>query len=165
MKHSIKLSVFILVLVIMSNLIYAHCQVPCGIYDDQTRFVMLREHITTIEKSMTELTELSKNPSANINQLVRWVNNKDYHADEFTEIVTYYFLAQRIKIKEPKDKNDFTTYQNQLTLLHQMMVYSMKCKQTTDLENVAKLRSLVDEFEKSYFTEDDLKHLKVKHKD
>lgn len=164
MKYSIKLSVFILVLVVSSNLVYAHCQVPCGIYDDHTRFVMLREHITTIEKSMTELTELSKNPSANINQLVRWVNNKDDHADEFTEIVTYYFLTQRIKITDPKDMNDFTTYQKQLTLLHQMMVYSMKCKQTTDLQNVAKLKSLVDEFEKTYFTEDELKHIKVEHK-
>lgn len=29
----------------------AHCEIPCGIYDDQMRVNMIGEHITTIEKS------------------------------------------------------------------------------------------------------------------
>ena len=32
-----------------------------------------------------------------MNQLVRWVDNKEIHADELSEIVTYYFMTQRIK--------------------------------------------------------------------
>ena len=31
---------------------YAHCEVPCGIYEDSVRIVMIYEHITTIEQSM-----------------------------------------------------------------------------------------------------------------
>jgi nickel superoxide dismutase len=137
----------------------AHCQLPCGIYDDQTRFTLLREQITTIEKSMNQINELSKEPAANINQLVRWVNNKDEQADEFTQIITYYFLAQRIKISDESNKDEFVLYQKKITLLHQLTVYAMKCKQTTDLSNVEKLKSLVTQFEDIYFSPDDKKHL------
>ena len=75
----------------------AHCQVPCGIYDDDARFTLLLEHITTIEKSMKRIKDLESQDHAHANQLVRWVSNKDSHADAFTEIVTYYFMAQRVK--------------------------------------------------------------------
>ena len=39
--------------------VQAHCQIPCGIYGDEMRFQMLEEHITTIEKSMKLIGELS----------------------------------------------------------------------------------------------------------
>ena len=159
MRKPTQLINALLLLVVISSSLYAHCQVPCGIYGDQTRFDMLREHITTIEKSMKQIDELSGDKSTNMNQLVRWINNKEKHADEFTEIVTYYFLAQRLKVKDRIDAS-LVDYQNKLTALHQMMVYSMKCKQTTDLENANKLKSLVDEFEELYFSKEDIKHLK-----
>ncbi len=149
----------ILLLLAISASVFAHCQVPCGIYGDKTRFDMLKEHITTVEKSMNQINKLSADAGQNMNQLVRWVNNKDKHADEFTEIVTYYFLAQRIKVKDKTDAS-FADYQNKVTALHQMMVYSMKCKQSTALENVNKLKSLVDDFEEIYFSKEDKKHLK-----
>ena len=162
-----NLSKMLLIVVLITGFTvsgYSHCQVPCGIYGDKVRIVMLKEHLTTIEKSMNQINELSKNPQANMNQLVRWVNNKDTHADEFTKIVTYYFLAQRIKIKDTPNAAEFKKYQNQTTTLHQMMVFSMKCKQTTDLQNVEKLRGLVDQLVALYFSEEDQKHLKEHHK-
>jgi nickel superoxide dismutase len=70
--------------------------------------------------------------------------NKEHHATEIQTIVSQYFLTQRIKA-EAKD------YQQEIALLQQMLVFSMKCKQTTDLENAAKLRDLVKQFEKLYF--------------
>ena len=161
MKTSLKLLSLVVISVITINLAQAHCQVPCGIFGDQMRIDMLREHITTIEKSMNQINELSKNTAANVNQLVRWVNNKDTHADEFTEIVTYYFLAQRIKITDAGDKMAFADYQRKVTFLHQMMVYAMKSKQTTDLDNVKELSKLVDQFQEAYFSADDKKHLKL----
>jgi nickel superoxide dismutase len=120
----------------------SHCEIPCGIYDDKMRITMLEEHITTIEKSMGQITDLEK--GQNSNQLVRWVMNKEKHAAAFQEIVTQYFLTQRIK---PDEK----LYSEKLSLLHQMLVYGMKCKQTTDLNHVSKLKQLVKEFEKLYF--------------
>ena len=38
----------------------AHCEIPCGIYDDQLRTQLIAEHATTIEKSMKKINELSK---------------------------------------------------------------------------------------------------------
>lgn len=128
----------------------AHCQIPCGIYDDSLRFVMLGEDITTIEKSMKSITELSAAADKDYNQIVRWVTNKDEHADKFMEIVTDYFMAQRIKPAPPTDST-YTLYVKKVTVLHQMLVTAMKCKQTTDLENVTRLRQLVAEFKDLYF--------------
>jgi len=75
----------------------AHCEIPCGIYDDEMRINMMNEHITTIEKSMNQIMKIEKEKRHHSNQLVRWIINKERHADEIQEIVTQYFLTQRIK--------------------------------------------------------------------
>ena len=83
--------------IISVSSLFAHCQIPCGIYGDQMRIMMIKEHITTVEKSMKMINELSDVEKINYNQLVRWVNNKEHHAQEIQDIVTAYFLTQRIK--------------------------------------------------------------------
>lgn len=141
----------------------AHCQLPCGIYNDNMRIISIQEHITTIEKSMRLIVELQKNPSENMNQIVRWVNNKENHADELTDILTYYFMAQRVKVPAEKSGETYTKYQTQLELLHGMMVSAMKAKQTTDHQYVAQLRSQLDTFANAYFSEEEMMHLKKEH--
>jgi nickel superoxide dismutase len=136
---------------IFASMSYSHCQIPCGIYDDQMRFDMIAEHITTIEKSMKLITELSGQTNANMNQIVRWVQNKDMHADELSEIVTHYFMAQRLSLPPEDNVKAHDEYVKKLTLLHKMLVYSMKAKQTTDLVYVEKLRSTLAEFRSAYF--------------
>ena len=129
----------------------AHCEIPCGIYADSVRISLIKEHITTIEKSMNQIVELSAASTVNYNQLVRWVTNKEEHAKKIQEIVSQYFLHQRIK---PVDKNQtdaYAKYQLHLELLHKMLVFSMKCKQTTDLSNIENLRATVSDFENAYF--------------
>jgi nickel superoxide dismutase len=144
-----KKKLFQFVLGIASLFLYvnnaaAHCEIPCGIYDDEMRINMVLEHIATIEKSMNQIMDIEKEEHHNSNQLVRWVMNKERHADELQEIVTQYFMTQRIKL-------DAKDYDKKLGVLHQMLIYSMKCKQTTDLINVTKLRRLVKEFQALYF--------------
>lgn len=129
---------------LLATFAYAHCEIPCGIYDDAMRITMITEHITTIEKSMNQIKELEKEKHNNSNQLVRWVINKERHSDELQEIVSQYFMTQRIK---PDTKD----YDKKLALLHQMLVSSMKCKQTIDLSHVSKLKELVKEFKALYF--------------
>jgi nickel superoxide dismutase len=134
---------------------YSHCQIPCGIYDDAARLQEMAEHITTLEKSIAQITELSgadRTPQ-NINQLVRWINNKDQHADELSEIVTYYFMAQLIKPMEKSPDPAYDTYIKQLTTLHKIQVTAMKCKQTTDMSHITTLRQLLDAFKKMYLHE------------
>jgi nickel superoxide dismutase len=142
MKKSAKyMSALVLFAVATAATVQAHCQIPCGIYNDEARFVLLKEHVATIEKSMTQIET-----AANQNQTVRWVMNKEKHADELTKIVTYYFMAQRIK---PGCEN----YAIKIAQLHEMVVYSMKAKQTTDKANVEKLKTLIHDFEHSYMGE------------
>ena len=156
MKSRIRTKIVVggalLLAVVLGSLAYSHCQIPCGIYDDEGRFKELAEHITTIDKSMKQIKLLSAERNPDMNQVVRWVNNKDHHADELSEIVTYYFMAQRVKLPPEGDAKAQKVYLKKLTLLHRMLVYSMKAKQTTDLDNVEKLTSSLKEFHDVYFT-------------
>lgn len=129
----------------------AHCQVPCGIYDDEARFKMLSEHVTTIEKAMKEIAALSAQAPVNHNQVVRWVMNKEKHAEEFSEIVSYYFLAQRLVPKAPEEGEARAAYLEQLELGHRLIVMAMKAKQTVDLGHVQALRDLLAKLQGSYF--------------
>jgi nickel superoxide dismutase len=122
----------------------AHCEIPCGIYDDQLRTQLIAEHATTIEKSMKQILELSKANPTNTNQLVRWVSNKEKHATEIQQIVSQYFMTQRIKPDQEK-------YSDKLIILHKMLIAAMKCKQTTDFSQVRALRAHLKEFELLYF--------------
>jgi nickel superoxide dismutase len=156
-KKTASLGILVLLLV-FASMVYSHCQIPCGIYGDQARFDMLAEHITTIEKSMQQITELSQKDKRNFNQIVRWIQNKEKHADELSHIVTYYFMAQRIKPAGDTKSKAYQEYIRKLTLLHEMLVYSMKAKQTTDLSNVEKLKTLLAEFRIAYFQASTHKH-------
>ncbi len=129
-----------------------HCEIPCGIYDDSVRVELIREHVRTIEKSMNKITELQSKEDINYNQLVRWINNKEAHATKIQDIVSQYFLHQRIKYKS-KNEPGRDVYIDQLTVLHQLLIYAMKSKQTTDLDYINKMREALDKFESLYFHE------------
>ena len=129
---------------------YSHCQIPCGIYDDDARLAAIGEHVRTIEKSMRKIGELGTARKPNYNQLVRWVNNKEHHADQIIQIVTQYFMIQRIKPADPTDKKAHGEYVRKLTVLHRMLVAAMKAKQTTDLQYTKKLDRLLHEFMDAY---------------
>ncbi|MBN1806776.1 MAG: hypothetical protein JW837_16125 [Sedimentisphaerales bacterium] len=146
----IVLSTLFVTAILFGSLAYSHCQIPCGIYDDEARFNEIAEHITTIEKSMKQIEILSAEEKPNMNQTVRWVNNKEAHADELSNIVTYYFMAQRIQIAPENDIQEYKKYVRKLTLLHEMLVTAMKAKQTTDTANVDKLRTLLNRFHEAY---------------
>lgn len=135
-----------------------HCEVPCGIYNDKVRITLIKEHITTIEKSMTLISELSKEEKTNYNQLVRWITTKEKHANKIQEIVSQYFLHQRIKITKLDDKKAYEKYHKQLELLHHISVNAMKTKQSIDLSVIKTIQGKVEDFEHIYFADHDHKH-------
>jgi len=130
---------------------WSHCEIPCGIYGDEMRFNLLGEDIQTVEKSMKMIIELSKEGEKNYNQIVRWVNNKEKHADRIQHVVYQYFMTQRVSPVVKGNGSEYQKYVVKLELLHQMLFYAMKAKQTTDLNHVEKLRSLLESFRKAYF--------------
>jgi nickel superoxide dismutase len=158
MKRIFALCLVLFVCLFCLPEVFPHCQIPCGIYNDEMRFTMIKEHILTIEKSMKQIIELSKQPEKNSNQIVRWVLNKEQHADELAHVVTHYFLSQRIKLVDEKASLFLKDYLLKISLLHKMLVYSMKAKQTTDLNNVEELRKVLQDFHNAYFRKEKSEH-------
>ena len=73
-------------------------------------------------------------------------------------IVSDYFLTQRIKFKK-ENGSARSTYVQQTTTLHQMLVAAMKCKQSVDSHNANRLSELTKTFAELYFDEHGLEHL------
>lgn len=112
----------------------AHCQIPCGIYNDHARVDAMFEDAATIEKAVRLIGELSgKTDAQSQNQLVRWVNNKELHAQKIISTSTDYFLTQRVK---PTQKD----YVERLKKHHAVILAAMKAKQSGDADAAMALK-------------------------
>tara|TARA_Y100000589_G_scaffold326408_2_gene366121 strand:+ start:120 stop:635 length:516 start_codon:yes stop_codon:yes gene_type:complete len=137
----------------------AHCQIPCGIYDDPARIAGLKEDAETIRKAVSSLKEMTEphhhdhahdhshdhehlDELTKFNQGTRWILAKDQHAQNIQDVVSYYFLTQRVKAV-PADQEGYDTYIAQLAGFHRVMVAAMKCKQTVSLEQVDELDAAI----------------------
>ena len=148
MKTYIAIATTALLTFSASPHVSAHCQVPCGIFSDETVLTDLQTHHATIEKAMLQIVELSKEPGKNANQITRWVVNKEEHANKIEETMAQYFLAQRIKLEEAETNKE--AYLSKVTLAHQIIVQAMKCKQGTNVEAAKQLKQLIAAFTKAY---------------
>ena len=72
---------------------------------------------------------------------------------EYLRLQRQYFLHQRIKITSPDNEDAYRKYLKQLELLHNVLVFAMKSKQTTDLSIIDTLKEKLHSFEHSYFGE------------
>ena len=134
--------------------LFAHCQIPCGIYSDVVQIIQIKEDLQTIEKSMSMITKLSgKYDPQSLNQLSRWISTKENHAQNIQEVISQYFLTQRIK---QNSKN----YENELITLHQLLISVMKCKQSVEKNNLLRSNQLLKDFSEFYLDEHGLEHLK-----
>lgn len=124
----------------------AHCQVPCGIYGDELKFGELEQHVETIAKAGKLIREISAKDSLTAQdrqQLIRWTVQKESHAQKIVDEAADYFLAQRIK-------PDAEHYDDKLELLHHIIVYSMKSKQSVESEPVETLGKKIAAFKAIY---------------
>ena len=125
-------------LVIFPQTTYAHCQIPCGIYDDHARVKSMLEDVATIDKAVKLIGELSgKSDPQSQQQLVRWVTNKEQHAQNIIATISDYFLTQRVKASQ-KD------YRDRLVKHHTVIVNAMKAKQNADADSVDNLKKSVN---------------------
>ncbi len=123
----------------------AHCEMPCGIYGDQARMDAMQEDADTIEKAMKKIQGLSREKKTNFNQLVRWIQTKEDHANKIQETISQYFLTQRIK-----EGFGEKTYSELLKKSHQVLVLAMKTKQEVNLNHVKNLKAVIHDFEHMY---------------
>lgn len=129
---------------------FAHCQVPCGIYDDAARIKHMKEDATTIEKAITNIRQMAgKHDPMAFNQAARWVSAKEDHASHIITTVSEYFLTQKVKPVSP-GSDDYDKYLKSLADHHAVMVAAMKCKQGTDPATVASLNAAIDKLAEHY---------------
>ena len=150
-------------LLLSVSYIFGHCQVPCGIYDDARRILEIEEDVKTIEKAMVNIESISnkKNESAqDLNQLIRWINTKEQHAQYIQNSMLEYFLAQRIKPKETNDEG-YNKYVALTTVCQKIIFTAMKTKQTVDSNHIKKLNSLINFLVNTYFDDHGIDHLKI----
>jgi len=122
----------------------AHCQVPCGIYDDHMRVMSMLEDAATIEKAINSINELvGKRDAQSQNQLVRWVNTKEHHAQQTIETISNYFLTQRVKTSQ-------ADYIQRLEKHHAVILAAMKAKQTVDIGTAKDLTKAIKALEGYY---------------
>ena len=125
-------------LVTYSPISHSHCQIPCGIYDDHARVKTMLEDVATARKAIDLIAELSKKSDAQSNnQIVRWVINKESHAQNIILTISDYFLTQRVK---PKQKD----YIERLKKHHAVIVAAMKVKQNADMTYVDALEASIE---------------------
>lgn len=125
----------------------AHCQIPCGIYDDHARVKSMLEDVATIEKSIQSIAELAKKSDAqSTNQSVRWVINKEQHAQNIINSISDYFLTQRVK----PDQKD---YKDRLVKHHAVIIAAMQVKQNADASYAKNLNAAVKALLAYYPTE------------
>jgi nickel superoxide dismutase len=126
----------------------AHCQIPCGIYDDNNVIEAMHTDWMTIEKATKQIPLLMEDPTKNANQIGRWITNKEQHCQNIQDTVARYFLAQRVKV--PAADGDKAAYLKKLALCHQVIVAAMKCKQAVDPKAVEALHGLMHDFEDTF---------------
>ena len=134
----------IIVTLLSTNWLSAHCQVPCGVYGDSARFTQMLEDQTTIAKAIAQINDLAdKKDGKSANQLSRWVSSKEDHANKIQKIIAEYFLTQRIK-------SSSDNYADLLKGAHGVMVAAMKCKQGTDPKSADALKTAIENFQSVY---------------
>ena len=144
MMKQLRNTVFLFAFVVMGSIfvlpqpIHAHCQIPCGIYDDHARVKSMLEDVAIIEKSVKLIIELSdKTDPQSKNQLVRWVMNKEKHAQNIISTISDYFLTQRVKPKQDD-------YAERLVKHHTVIIAAMKAKQNVDMNYLKGLKESIE---------------------
>lgn len=132
-----SLLVTLLVALVAPQIASAHCQVPCGIYGDHERVHALLEDAETVSKACKMMAELAgKADAQSQQQFVRWVNNKESHAQKIIEMMSDYYFTQRIK----PSQGDYT---ERLVAHHAVVLAAMKSKQSADMKHAEALSEAI----------------------
>ena len=127
-----------------------HCEIPCGIYDDN---MMVREMLLdaeTIRKASAQIVALAeKVDAASLNTISRWVLVKEEHSRELQHMNAWYFMTQRIKAV-PEGDPGHAEYLKRLSAHHLISVSAMKATQSLDPADQARLTASIRAVEPWY---------------
>jgi nickel superoxide dismutase len=115
-------------------------------YDDAARVNGMLEDAATVVKATKLIAALAgKIDAQSQNQMVRWVVNKEQHAQKIIATISNYFLTQRVK---PGQED----YMERLAKHHTVIIAAMKAKQNADVKYAEALQDSVKAL-RSYYPE------------
>lgn len=133
--------------------VFAHCQMPCGIYHDQMIYDKVDEFHETMFKGISALKHNSFSSLEDKNQFIRWVNLKEKMCDETALILTEYFLQQKVKPGTDEDT------QEMVHVLHNLLFLLVQIKQNVDLDIVKQFGKEWEHFKYLFHPEMKCEHL------
>lgn len=107
----------------------AHCQMPCGIYHDDMVFDQIDQYVETVVKGITVLEDSKFKTIRERNEFIRWVMEKEKSSNDVAELITTFFLQQKIKPGEEDTPE-------RLASAHRLLFLLVKIKQNADLKVV-----------------------------
>lgn len=124
----------------------AHCQMPCGIYHDDMVYDQIDQFVETAYKGISVMNESKFNTVKEKNEFVRWVIQKEKCCNEATDLITAYFLQQKIKPDEPDTMK-------RLQSAHKMLFLIVAIKQNTELDFVKQFNEEWEKFKLMFHRE------------
>lgn len=124
----------------------AHCQMPCGIYHDDMVYDQIDQFVETVYKGISIMNENKFITVKDKNEFVRWVVQKEKCCNEATDLITTYFLQQKIKPGEAD-----TT--QRIVVAHKLLFYIVAIKQNTELEFVKQFNEEWERFKVMFHRE------------
>lgn len=130
----------------MTSSLQAHCQMPCGIYHDDMVYDQIDQFVETVYKGMSIINENKIGTPKEKNEMVRWVVQKEKCCNEAADMITTYFLQQKIKPGE-----DDTV--KRLVSAHKLLFLMVAIKQNTDLDYVKQFNEEWERFKLMFHRE------------
>lgn len=109
--------------------LFAHCQMPCGIYHDEMVYDQIDQYVETMVKGISVLQDNKFSTVQDRNVFVRWVMEKDTASDQVADVLTEYFLQQKIKPGDPDTAK-------RVLSCHKLLFLLVQIKQNADLKIV-----------------------------
>lgn len=124
----------------------AHCQMPCGIYHDGMVYDQIDQFVETVYKGITVLNDSKFSTVKERNEFVRWVGEKEKGCCDAADLITVYFLQQKIKPGE-----DDTV--KRLVSAHKLLFLLVAIKQNVDLQYVKEFNEEWEKFKLMFHRE------------
>lgn len=134
-----KIKLFTLCCLIKGLSLSAHCQMPCGVYHDDMVYDQVDQFVETTFKGISVMNESKFSTVKDKNEFVRWVMQKEKMCNDTAELLTTYFLQQKIK----PDEADTV---KKLTAAHKLLFLLVAIKQNTEIEFVKEFNTEWEKF-------------------
>jgi len=137
---------FLMFTLLLQTELNAHCQMPCGIYHDDMVYDQIDQFVETVYKGISVMNDSKFSTVKEKNEFVRWVVQKENSCNEAADLITVYFLQQKIK----PDESDTI---KRLTSAHKLLFLLVAIKQNSDLEFVKQFNEEWEKFKLMFHRE------------